>query len=372
MLSIIDRYILREVTKSFFGILIVLLVIVVGNGFSKFLQKAAAGLLSSDVVMELISLETIRVLGLVIAPTYFLAILYTLGRMYRDNEITALSTSGVGTLRIYRSFILAALPVSLVVAYLTLIAQPWVNNMKEEIILSQKQQVAELGAAVAGRFNEFSRGDLVFYVESLDEQSDRMQNIFVQNRQHGRLGLITSTEGYQYIDPDSGDHYLVLTDGYRYEGLPGNNEYVLGQFEKYVVRVEDETDSASQPVKARSKPSLVLMNSASLHERTEFQYRLIFPVAVLVFTLVSIPLSKSLPREGIYGRLLLAILIYFIFMNLQAVSGNWMSSGVTPEWMGRWWIHPVMLVFAGGVIYIRSPRVSRWFSRRIGRLSRKG
>ena len=40
----------------------------------------------------------------------------------------------------------------------------------------------------AGRFTEFSRGDLVFYVEDL-LLDNRMRNVFVQNRQHGEGGL---------------------------------------------------------------------------------------------------------------------------------------------------------------------------------------
>ena len=39
----------------------------------------------------------------------------------------------------------------------------------------------------------------------------------------------------------------------------------------------------------------------------------------------------------------LPFLSTFTFFNLLGVSGTWMKDGVTPEWMGRWWVHILML-----------------------------
>ncbi|MES9874358.1 MAG: LPS export ABC transporter permease LptF [Candidatus Sedimenticola sp. PURPLELP] len=354
MLPIIDRYILREVAKAFFAIVTVLLLIVVTNSFIKILQEAAAGGLSNDVLIEMLGLEVLQVLGPITPPAFFFAILFTLGRMYRDSEMTAMSASGVSTFRIFRSFVIAALPISLLVAWLTLDLLPWVNHSKEVIRQSQDDASQEIAASVAGRFNESSKGDLIFYAEEMSEDRTRLRNVFIQNRQHGRSGLITAPEGYQYIDPDTGDLFLVLTRGVRYEGKPGDGDYSVGEFDKYAFRLDSGAEEGEPfPVKALS--SSELMASDDIHKRSEFEYRLMFPFAVIVFTLLSIPLSKSLPREGIYGRLVLAILFYFVFLNLQAVSANWMVSGTTASWLGRWWVHPFMLFLGFLVVIYKSP-----------------
>lgn len=358
MLPIIDRYILREVTKSFFAIMTVLMLIVVSQSYIQILQDAVAGTIGSEAMARLLGLEVLQVLGPVTPPTFFFAILYTLGRMYRDSEMTALAAGGVGLLRIYRAFALVAVPVTLVVAWFTLSLVPWVNANKEAIMQQQKGESAELGMATAGRFNEFSRGGLVFYVEKMSEDKQRMHNVFVQNRQHGKLGLITAAEGYQYTEPDSGDLYLVLTRGHRYEGVPGQNDQAVGDFDKYAILI-DRRDQVSDSLPAKAMPSAVLFQADSLRLRSEFEYRFMFPVAVLVFTILSVPLAKSLPREGIYGRLMLALLFYIVFLNLQAISGNWMVSGTTPAWMGRWWVHPFMLLLGGAVMLYKSPRLLR-------------
>ncbi|OOZ36804.1 LPS export ABC transporter permease LptF [Solemya velesiana gill symbiont] len=355
MLPIIDRYILREVAKAFFAIVTVLLLIVMTNSFVKILQEAAGGALGQDVLIEMLGLEVLQVLGPIVPPAFFFAILFTLGRMYCDSEMTAMSASGVSAIRIFRSFIIAALPISLLVAWLTLDLLPWVNFSKEQIRQAQDDASKELAASVAGRFNESSKGDLIFYAEEMSDDRSRLRNVFIQNRQHGRAGLITATEGYQYIDPDTGDDFLVLTRGIRYEGEPGSADYSIGEFDKYAFRL-GSNDDENEPLPFKAMPTRELMGSKNIRKRAEFEYRLMFPFAVIVFTLLSIPLSKSLPWEGVYGRLVLAILFYFIFLNLQAVSENWMVSGTTAAWMGRWWVHPFMLFLGLLVVIYKSPR----------------
>ncbi len=364
MIPIIDRYILQETLKSFLAVITVLLLIMVSHGFMRILEQAAEGDISSDVLFTLLGLETVKVLSRIIPPAFFFSILYALGRMCRDSEITALAASGVGLARIYRSLIFLSILIVLLVSWLSLTVQPLVMQAKEEVLQQQKEK-ADFASAVAGRFNEFSRGDLVFYVEEMSDDKKKLRNIFVQNRQHGTLGLITATKGYQYVDPKTGDQFIVLKDGYRYEGEPGERDFSVGEFVKYGIRVVQKEKGLAK-VSSRMRSTPALLESDDIKDKVELEQRLMYPVAVLIFTLVSVPLSRSLPREGIYGRLTLAVLFYFVFLNLQAVSGSWMENGTTPLWLGRWWVHLFMLGLAGILYWIRSQRV-RWPGFRIFR-----
>lgn len=362
LLPIIDRYILLEVTKVFLGLIIVLVFGIIGGGFLKMLGKAAAGLLSNEVLMELVLIETLRLLGPVTPPAFFFSVMVTLGRMYRDSEMTALSASGVGGLRIYRAVLVAALPVMLLVGWLTLELQPSANQMKRDIIAQQGAQADLSSAAVAGRFNEFSRGDLVVYVQNMSEDKSRLENIFIQNRQHGKLGIVTAREGYQYTDSDTGEQYVVLADGRRWEGVPGRNDFTLGEFKKYSMRI-DLQGQGRKRIRVDELPTSQLIGSDEIRKRSELEYRLMIPVAVLVFTIISVPLSYSLPKDGISGRLIIAILLYFTFVNLMGVSGKWMVDGLTPEWAGRWWIHVFLLTVAGLSVVFRRSASRGWFWR---------
>lgn len=361
MLPIIDRYILWEVSKSFLAITFTLLLILVGSGYMRFLSEAAAGNVGNDVILKLVGVEALRVMGAIIPPAFFLSILFTLGQMYRHSEMSALAAGGIGILRIFRALFLAALPITLLVLWLSLDLRPWANSVNDKLF-TKKDTQSEFNSAVAGRFNESSRGDLVFYVEGISKDRTRLKRVFVQNRQHGELGLILSEEGYQYIDEKTGEQFVVLKEGRRYEGIPGSNNYTIGEFEEYGVRLNLEPKEQTR-TRVRSLPTSTLLGSTDPEYRAELEYRVMLPVAVLIFTFISVPLSQSSPRDGMYGRLVLAILFYLLFVNLMALSGAWMVSGATPLWLGRWWVHPLMLALAGLVMLTRSPRVSRLISR---------
>ncbi len=365
MIPIIDRYILFEVSKAFVGLVAMLLLVLVGSGYLRFLGEAASGSIGHDVMLKLVAIEALRVLAPITPPAFFLSILATLGQMYRNSEMTALSASGIGTMRIFRAVFLAALPVTLFVSWLTFDLQPWANGEKRALFNRQDIK-AEFNSAVAGRFNEFSRGDLVFYVEGMSADRQRLQQVFVQHRKHGKLGLIVAEEGYQYVDSETGSHFVVLTEGRRYEGVPGTNNFSIVEFEEYGLRV-----SLPQEQRGRSRidaiPTSELLHSEDLRHQVEMQYRIMLPAAVLVFTFISVPLSHSLPRSSLYGRLILAILFYLLFVNLLAISGGWMESGATPAWMGRWWVHLLMLLLAGLVMVYSSPRLTRGLARLTGR-----
>jgi lipopolysaccharide export system permease protein len=361
MLPIIDRYILREVTKSFLAILFVLLLILVGSGYMRLLGDAASGNIGNDIILNLVAIEALRVMAPITPPAFFLAILYTLGQMYRHSEMTALFASGVGSGRLFRAVILAALPVVLLVSWLSLDLRPWANGQRD-LVLKQRDIQSEFNSAVAGRFNESKRGNLVFYVEGVSDDRKRLQQVFVQNRQHGKLGLIVSDEGYQHVDPESGEQFIVLRNGRRYEGEPGRNDFTIGEFEEYGVKIALE-QQAPRGMRVRSLSTPELFASEVLAHKVELQYRFMLPLAVLVFTVISVPLSHGQPREGFYGRIVLAILFYLLFVNLIALSEAWMASGATPLWMGRWWVHLLMLALAGAFAYYRSNHLDRLLRR---------
>ena len=323
------------------------------QGYIKILQQAALGALDSCLILSMVGLKLLEVTGPIVPPTFFFSILYSLGRMYRDSEVTALAASGVGVSRIFRAYLLAALPVTILVAYLTMSVLPWAKNLKSELVESQQQELLELSTTVAGRFNEYSRGEVVFYVEDMSEDKTKLRNIFVQNRKNDKLSLISATEGYRYTDPKTNSQYVVLTNGRRYEGRPGQKDFITGEFEKYAMRI-DEGAERSAVLQPDQMPTRQLIGAGDIRMQSELQYRLMLPVAVIVFTLISIPLSKSLPRQGMYGSLILAILLYALFMNLQALSGNWMIMGTTPAWLGRWWVHVVILLITGIALFFRS------------------
>ena len=368
MISIIDRYILREVIKSFLAILSVLLLIFISNSFIRILQRAVSGSISNDVLFELVGLKAVDILGTVIPPAFFFAVLYAIGRMYRDSEMTALASCGFGFRRIFRAITFATLPVALLVGLLSLAVIPWSHQVSEQIYKRQEKE-AEMGNAMAGRFNEFKSGKVLFFAEEMSDDKSKLKNVFVQNRLHGELGLVTAATGYQYIDEESGNRFMVLQEAHRYVGEPGQADYSVGEMEEFGMKIaEPKTDAVVLP--SRALGTSFLLDSRRKHDKSELQYRFLLPLSVFVFSIAGVILSRSLPREGTHGRIILSILFYTLFLNLQALSSSWMQEGVTPIWMGRWWVHIVVLLLIWLIYLFRTQQfgqVSKWLIQRVGR-----
>lgn len=363
MISLIDRYLLKEVLKALFAILAVLVLILLSNSFIRLLKEVAAGELNTSLLFQVLALQITGFLSNLVPPAFFFAVLYAVGRMYRDSEMIALESCGVGGLHLYRSLLWVVLPVILLTGWLALFVNPWASRTSAELIASQQGQTTELAGISAGRFNEYSQGDTVLYAESIASDEHRMRNVFVQQRREGTLSLISAKSGFQRLDPESGDRYLVLDEGYRYEGTPGQYDYRVSEFERYALRIQDNEGGVIERHR-KSLDNRTLLASDQIIDHVEFQFRLAKIFGLLVFALLSLPLSRSLPRQGPFGRLVLAFVIYTVYLSLQGAAQRWMIEGVTPLWVGLWWVH-IGLAAAGLLLLLPDAQFYRAWRRRM-------
>jgi lipopolysaccharide export system permease protein len=217
-----------------------------------------------------------------------------------------------------------------------------------ERVKTEDQANLDIRGITDGRFNEYSRGDLVFYVEKISND-EKMLNVFIQNRQHGKLGITSSKSGEIKADPKTGDRFIILKDGNRYEGVPGQADYKVTKFKEYGVVVAQANDKAVT-FRTKEKSTAVLMEMNSPRAVSELQRRWSIPLAIITFALLAVPISRVSPRGGVYGNFLIALLIYIIFENLMSLSHSWIVKGVIPSWIGVWWVHLSMMGLAGLMI----------------------
>ena len=66
----------------------------------------------------------------------------------------------------------------------------------------------------------------------------------------------------------------------------------------------------------------------------------------LVLMLIAVPLARLRPRQGRFGKIGLAVLVYFIYYYLMVAARSWVESGSVPSFIGLWWVHVVAIAFA--------------------------
>jgi len=62
---------------------------------------------------------------------------------------------------------------------------------------------------------------------------------------------------------------------------------------------------------------------------------------------LAVPLAKTSPRGGVYGSLIVAFAIYFVFGNLQRVSHSWVVNEVISASFGFFAVYLLLLLLTG-------------------------
>ncbi|MGZ4999476.1 MAG: LptF/LptG family permease, partial [Methylomonas sp.] len=226
-----------DLLKTVVSVLSVLVIIIVSQKFIKVLAQAIQGNIANETVLVLLGLKTIIVAATFLPAALFMSVLMVLGRMYREQEMAAIASAGGGTLTIYRSVFLLLIPLSLCAAGLSMYAAPWAEAQTMKV-MHQDEESADIRGISPGRFSEYSGGELIFYTEGIDE-SGKMRHVFVQNKQGERTGVVNAEYGHMENLP--GGLYLVLEQGERILGVPGNKDFTIETFAEYAVQIENKT-----------------------------------------------------------------------------------------------------------------------------------
>ncbi len=343
-ISVLDKMIMQDLFKTVLAVLSVIVVIIVSRKFIKVLAKAIEGGISNETVLSILGLKTVVAISTFLPASIFMAILMVLGRMYRDQEMSAVSSAGGGAVVIYRAVFLLVFPLSIAAGWLSLVATPWAEAQISELTHAD-EQVADLRGISAGRFSEYSHGDLVFYTEHIDTKK-LMHNVFVQNRTGNTIGVINAKYGTLKHLP--GGLYLVLMDGERVKAVPGELSVTIEKFSEYAVRLEKK--NAFLPQQLDGTPSEDLWASTQLPEIAEMQNRLSIPLGVIFLSFLAVPLAKLSPRGGVYGSLLVAFAIYFVYGNVKRISQSLVINETISPALGYFGIY--LLLFCLGIFLL--------------------
>ncbi len=348
--SIFQRALVREFATMGLFIFAILLGIIVFTQLVRLLGKSASGTLAVDGVLVLLGFSALNFLPVLLSLSLFLSILLTLTRSYRDNEMVVWFCSGIGLTQWIRPVLWYALPVVGVVALLSLVLSPWAMSQADEF-KRRLDSRDEVSVAAPGMFRESKQADRVFFIESVDVGKNRFGNIFVQSVQHGKIGTMVAKQGLQETAPN-GDRFLVLLNGRRYEGVPGQPDFRIVEFERYAMRIE-AVEVRRDFVRPKSLPTLHLLHNRSNWNISELQGRLGLPISALILALLAIPLSFVNPRAGRSLNLIMALVIYMLYNNLSSVINTWVGQGKMGPAMGLLGVHSLMFALMVLLFYRR-------------------
>jgi len=340
-LTIIDKYIAKELLVSCLSVLFILLIIVLSTELVHLLSWVSQGFIPLPALVPYL-INSLFEFAVVLMPlSLLMGILIAFGRLYRDSEMAAIMSAGIGPLQWYRPLMMVALPTTIILLLMMMYIRP-VLTIQRAQITAEIQSQAEVDTLLVGQFNRASKGGGVLFLESADKEKKQIDNVFFQQLRDGKshVDLATSTSSYYN---DEGRRYMMMYGGTHYIGNAGDADFKIIKYRDYGVYIAKKQVAAH--FSEKSKSTADLWHSVTPKDQAELQWRFALPLATIIVAFMALPLSHTDPRSGRYGKLALALVLYLIYSNFLGVAQTWIIQERVPFWVGIWWVHLVAIIF---------------------------
>jgi len=367
-MSLFKRSVVSEIMSHAGVVFSTLLVVWLSVLLVRLLGEAANGSIGGDVVLGLATFSSITALPVILSVSLFIAVLTTVTRNFRESEMVVWFASGLSLKDWIRPVLRCAVPIALLIAFLTLFASPWAYRQIEEY-RQRYEQRSDISKVTVGQFIETQDGARVFFAEEPATAGDELGRVVARVIDPEWLSVVTA-ESARIETQENGDRFLVLSEGHRYDLKEKTSEFRLFDFDKYGFRLESRAEATSPQAmrelaerQIKARPTEQLFRDGNNTARSQIMWRLALPLAALNLALLAIPLGAVNPRLGRSGDLLMAGLIGLLYMNLINLSRGWIGSGQLDFGLGVWLVHGV---FAGLMVFmlwrklrIKAPREAR-------------
>lgn len=342
---IIFRYLTKEILVSTFAVCIALLLIFLSFRFVNLLAGAAAGKYAVDVLFEMIAYRLPGFIQIILPLGFYIAVLLAYGRLYMESEMVVLFACGLSQRQLLFITLVPAAFIAILVAVFTFWLGPMGSERYAKVVEEQRNR-SEFDVLNAGRFQSLGQGRAVTYVQEITDGHKYLKDVFVARDGGAQSSptILLARHGEQIHHDEYDQRYLLLRDGYQYEGQPGTADFRITRFSRYGQYMPPVVLSGDYTWNTDAKSTMTLLSSDERELRTALQWRIALPVMVFVMTLLAVPFSKTNARQGRYLKMLPAILVFvFYFVFLTTVRGL-MEQGKWPVWPGFWAVHGAFLL----------------------------
>ncbi|WP_230389573.1 LPS export ABC transporter permease LptF [Piscirickettsia salmonis] len=316
---ILARYLWRELGNVALATTIVLLLILVSIMLVRYLHIA-------DSFMIAIKISALRLpyyLGMLMPVGFFFAVLLALGRFFAESEMVILFSSGMSWWHLVRLLLLPMGVVMAIVGLITTFVSPALERVQAEIMQQYRQQAAS--AIVQPGLIRFNHGQNVVYLKNVTAGGQEISEVeAILRNNDGSESIYVAPRASQYYNA-AGDRYIRLFAGQRYDVKDGVVSASI-RFKEYTALIQKHGIIGTDRDVGTLSMRKLLVNGSS-EALAEFEWRIAIPLAVLVLGLLAIPLSNVGPRQGRYGRLFPAVLVFAVYFNILAIIRNEVESG---------------------------------------------
>ena len=348
---IINRAFYREAAVTTLAIAVVLLIVMTMMNLTLLLGRAVRGGTSENVLYILLGYQMLGKIDVLLPLAFYLGVLLTLSRWYRDNEMTVLAACGVGLTHFLRPVMLIGLAMGLVVMAASFYTTPLAVRQIEKV-KTESSHRTEPDQVAPGVFTESSGTGRIFYAEKIRGHGE-LEGVFVSSLEEGGRGVLVAKSGHPFTDARTGDKFMALKEGTLYEGEPGAANYRILEFGVYNLRIEPKM-IAEPLVPMEGLPNMALLGQlGNPKANAELHWRLGKTIVLFVLAVFAMVFAYTDMRRGRMSNLFVAIVIYFVYSNLLGIGETMLQNGRVPPAAGLWWVHGGMGLVAAYLLWRR-------------------
>ena len=324
MLSILDRYILRETLRMVFLNLLVFTFVLMIDPLMRVVQALITKGVDGWTIAQLMLTLVPQGLGVTIPVAVLIGLLMGFGRLSGDRETVALQACGISIYQMLRPVAILGVVAMVATTYVLIVAVPDANQVFREITFRTMATRAE--DEVKPRIFYQGFPGVVLYVRDVDIQGTGWSEVFLaDNRDPENPQVYIADKGRVIIDREDRVVDIVLTSGGGHRVDPEDPAtYDVHGFDESVIKLDpDSVFPAGGPgrgLREMTIPELqaqvvrIREQGLSPHnEIIEIHQKFSLPVACLVFGIIGLALGVTSRKDGKLASFALGIGVIFAY-----------------------------------------------------------
>lgn len=310
-MTILDRYVLKQIIIGFVLVLVSMTVLVWLTQSLRMIDMIVTKGVSVGLFFKMTVLVLPNFLQVLSPLALFAVTLFTFIRMQSDKELMVMQAVGMSSVQIMR-------PVFMLAAFLTaagylfsVFVIPAANTELREMRWRIRNDLSHL-LLQEGQFNSFKNG-LTLYVKERLPDGNVKGVLAYEMKGRDQVSMLAAKSGTVFQEPEG--VRVVFHDGTRQEFHPKTHQFSILKFDKYTMSFSDQNKDGSKRTADARELSLKALLSATPEEvgheptwrkyKVEFVKRLTSPLYNFTFVFLAMfgILSGFYNRRGQVGRI---------------------------------------------------------------------
>jgi lipopolysaccharide export system permease protein len=343
--QVLERYIWGEAFGSFLVGSMAVTFFLVGTTIFSYGEKIFTKHIPPFTIAKVMLLGAPQFLVLAIPIAVLFSTLMAMGRFNRDNEIIAMTTSGVSLYRIFLPFIAVAIFSGLLTwSVYENVVPPYSKENKDTLKAFWNAQVVDF---IKEKIVIKAPNKKYFYVDRINKQEQTMHDIRLWDYYGDNGQMRNFPRMFKAEEGHVADGFLVLSNVSFYEidkergntlveaRMPEVRIDIATQLSEYSIR-EDAMELKAMQLRARISrerdkiKAMQYLDPGIINNLNKdlvgYYFKYSIPLACLAFVLVAVPVSLRGPRDernmGIIMSFVLVMIYYIIFFTCREVGSR--------------------------------------------------